>query len=735
MAKKLDTAGLPLESPAGFISEIMTSGVGRYGDDNKSIELDYEYEDEYLWDADLNRFSAEGKNHPPQLENMDFLTIIFFISRLILYLGGMFANKTHNLFNHGLKTIFGVLNFIPLEEKQSNIVGKYHKRRLIHKLESVSSLPTYVSQEESKLFLQELGVDNSKELNKFIIPSDCENRALVSLQLDHMKRPFVTLYIEGQPVSFLVDSGAALSILKYSDFLKIPNHDSFPRHQEKIEIRDHQKKVIPVLFGVMIPAVVGGRTLSLNLLVCRHSASNVLGMDTLVGRSLMFTHRGGDAFLIIGEIAASKKPTMKMGKRMGLIVLNNTVIPSETAVKIKVTPFIFPMRIEVPEGQFEVEYLHSLEGLEGQTKSVKLNDEGNTWVTIKNTGIIDREISAEEVVAWIYMPREHLNPPPPEEESPESPKAITEKLKDQPLSLENIFSPAEEKISSDETHVVHPNLQKIQDISCFCKLNEDYLMIKGNKFGDTYVPYLCFGGFTRIPTEPGSFSQFSQVGKKIVLVYPKDFSTYEKAVDKYKREHTVAMITNGESRDNLDKMKGISLYHLTGECKDHPFPTHLTPQYISFVLTETKGGIHKYLIQELQTETKLFIFECWIQALWDTDGKQLHFIAHLPSVRATHSGFLENLFGALVAPYYKSLRILEPFVDMANQSYAGAMYLQALGKIANFYGVSVQSRSPQMEAAQIKVNTFIPKCTCMSCLSSRDKATFQMKRVNSENFH
>ncbi len=753
----------------------MSSGIGIYQDDYDSSIVTEIDKDESKMDV-LSRVSSPNVEETIQLENMHFLTVSVFIARLVL----MMLKRGLVLLKDGLKTVLKSVSSTDIllspDEKQTKMVAMMHRNKLLSKLSSVSKLPTYYAQDEEEMYLQELGYDTSEEQDRFMLPSDCHQKIFVPLQLDIMKRPHVTLHVHDEPITFLVDSGAAMSVLRHTDFLKIPNHDSLPRGKERVEIRDHQQRIIPVMFTILVPATVGGKVVTLNLLVCKRSASNVLGMDTIVGRSLIFTHRGSEAFLIVGELGATQRPIMKIRKRMGLFVLKNTIIPAESTRKIEVSPFVFPMRVDIDHGNFRIEYAETLDGIEGLSKRIKLDDDGNAIVRLKNTTIIDRELSAEEVIGWAFLEdkensknksvtfEEGTPSKIKEEKSSKTEVMGSSKIEDARSSKSSNRGQTAEDITLDLKVIPNelPSIETLETadstkfttcnskendvlsrsqvskslkpfipkkVSCFCALTESNLILRGNCMGDTNIPFLTYGGFRRERSGENSCQVYHKDKRKVSVIYSNKEAELEEKLKKIPQDEPSALIVNRDSYLSPN----IPSYIVVGKCPDHPFPYHVSPTYLSLVTTETKNEIHQEMIQELNQQVRFLLFDTWVQGFWSEKGNQVHFILHVPSVRATHKGWLENFISALVKPFEHSLRIIEVYNSNHGQGYASMIFNNAVGNLSRFFSLTLQSRSPHLERLTYPINTQIHECNCGSCLQKRDHEIFQRQNVHNSN--
>ncbi len=293
--------------------------------------------------------------------------------------------------------------FVPptLATVQQRYVNEVHAASLARKWAATDTLPSYVSQLNLLHVLRSIGHTGIKESDGILrTPEECATTSLVRLQLDAHGRPFVRAEVEGVDTSFLVDTGASVSVLTFDSYNSLPNKSSLPRIQHVPAVYDHQHNKLNANFGVLCHVILDGKTIIIPFIVSHHSSSNILGTDTLVGRCLSLAHHGTEAFLIVGEIPVHERPKVKLADRSALYVVHDAIVPGEGYKRITVTPFVFPAKTDIPSHYFSITYVDTLDGVDGLTTHAKLDEHGCMTLRVRNRSIIDWDIPKCSILAF-----------------------------------------------------------------------------------------------------------------------------------------------------------------------------------------------------------------------------------------------------------------------------------------------------------------------------------------------
>ncbi len=539
--------------------------------------------------------------------------------------------------------------------------------------------------------------------------------------LDQRGRPHVQCILEGVPVTFLVDSGASASILSYKDFCKIKHRDSLVKSSATPKLYDHQNNVIKTLYNVMCEGSFEGKTVVMSLLVSTASPSNILGMDTLIGRSLVFTHRGTDAYLIIGECRADKRPVMKLPDKMALYVLEDTFIPPESVRSVTITPCVYPMHVEIPDTYLEVEYIPPSEGFEGRTKHVQLDNDGKAKLKICNRSLVDLALHANSVIGtgtflpdFVPLATKKVKFKKGRSEIPPDTSGDHTEKKDTVASIREVSDTAEKtEIEKKE--------EKTECVDCFCTLPQSTILIKGNKFADTHVPYISGGSYVRSPLTSGVLEKFKLGKKQIVIIFGNTKKDVMTALDNAPKGDDVVYLA---SKDDNQDVQGRKQVFLSGKCLEHPFEYDLRPSFVSFC--RTFQGKHLKLIHNFTERKVLDVLNIKVEMYYNKDNdKQLHYTIHVPDILVLKEQWLGNLVGALVKPFSSTVRILEPYLHPdETTSHRTTMFNGILQKMANLHGITIQGRMPHMENTYDANPDNIKNCTCTYCTQCRDHLTY-----------
>ena len=688
----------------------------------------------------------------PQLENVSIATVISYLLQLIWFLFLSSSKGIGKRATSALKWIFDHLVPKSLSQRQNSMLKIEHLNKLRQKWRHVSKLPAFAAQQESLELLQEIGHDSTEEHNNFLHPDQASVKTVVRLMLDQRNRPHIQCTLENVPVSFLVDTGASLSILSYDTYLKIPNHNSLPRTYETPKLYDHQRHEIKVMFGVMCRATFGDKTLLIPLLVSPASKSNVLGVDVLIGRSLVLTHRGTDAYLIVGECTAEKRPVMKLSDGMPMYILEDSVVPSESVRSITVTPCVYPMFVDIPESYLEITYISPSEGFEGRTKFIKLDDEGKAKLKVCNASLIDLVLLANQVIGTAKFAPDYSPPfakrlkhkpsktsistsgePETKLEGSASPPNLENDISFKQEKIEQVFvdqtSPSETPASASIKKELTQNHPVVEKVDCFCSIPQDTIVIRGNRYGDTNCPYLTAGSYTRTPLASGVIEKFKLGNKQICIIYGSTKKDIKTALDNVPQGNNVAIITN---KDCFDVDQNRRLVALTGNCKQHPFLYHLEPTFISF--NRTVRGKHTKMVHQLCDRIWFEVLNIKVEMYYGPLApKQVHYVLHIPDILMMKEDWIHNLVGALVKPFSTTVRILEPYLFPDSNNHQTTMFNGILQKVTKLHGITLQGRMPHMEKTYSASEDYIKNCACDYCVKARDQETYKdMKGIVEE---
>ncbi len=688
-------------------------------------DLNFEVDKSQEWFMDtMSRVLPPKENDEdlPQLVSTSPANILFYLGTIIWLLCISVANTWKTTTGKFCTWILKILLPKILNNSTTALVHDVHLNRVKHKWNVINKLPTYSAQNEGSHMLQEINHNGNEETEGFLHPEDAPVKTLVKLLLDQRGRPHVQCILEGVPVTFLVDSGASASILSYSDFCKIKHRDTLVKSHATPKLYDHQHREIKCKYNVMCQGSFEGKTILMSLLVSSASTSNVLGMDILVGRSLVFTHRGTDAYLIIGECKAEKRPVMKLPDRMALYVLEDTLVPSESVRTVMVTPCVYPMHVDIPDEYLEIDYIAPTEGFEGRTKHVKLDNEGKAKLKVCNRSLVDLALHANSVIGTgFFLP--DFNPLPAKRVKVKQAKSEkpTPEVKDgapQKAASVHAVSSTESQPLPTKTDV---DEKIVEQVNCFCSLPQSTIVLKGNKFGDTFCPYLGAGSYVRTALTSGASERFKLGKKQIIILFgntKKDFLT---AIDNLPKGNDVVYITGPNDKQNLPDMLQVTI---AGNCTEHPFDYSLKPSFISFC--RTYQGKHLKTIHPWTHKKVLDILNIRVEMYFDpTSDKQLHYVLHIPDILTLKEQWLCNLVAALVQPFCDTVRILEPYLfPDEGTNHRSTMFHGILQKVATLHGITLQGRMPNMEKTYDTSPDNIKNCTCEYCTKCRDKLTY-----------
>ncbi len=383
-------------------SETMVPGIGIYQHNSSHGEDDYEViEPSSICESSLQRVNLPQQQKMPSLDTQTFNSIIQSLFWLI-YVGlGIAYKYVVWTFRDKLTAMWRWIVPPTLEDIQNAYVVAAQRDNLKRKWSSISELPSYVCQLEMLPLLQEIGHQSEREMqSKCRPPEACPAKTLVRLRLDNYGRPFMLANVEEIPTSFLIDTGASLSILSRQSFDALPNRDSLPRIRDIPKVFDHQMKQLDIPFGVVCNVTIDGKTLILPFLVSNLSSSNVIGTDALIGRCIHLTHSGTDAYLVLAEAPAGERPKVQLNGKIALYVSKDVVIPGESHRRIPVTPFIYPAQTAIRTDYMLLNYVDTLEGLEGLTTSARLDKDGYMNLRVRNRSILDFEIPKCSILAF-----------------------------------------------------------------------------------------------------------------------------------------------------------------------------------------------------------------------------------------------------------------------------------------------------------------------------------------------
>ncbi len=770
-----------------MINEIYTPGIGMYRQDqrdNYSVIDPDEYETESLqsedwWHENMQRITLPGQARVlPELEEESPSAIIFFMLKLfwLLFL------SSYESFWKKIKGVFEFLaeHILPESQalKRDKWLQKEHIQSIRRKWKTVDPLPTFGAQDHSLAMLQEIGHDTSEDKEGYLQPDEAGVKTMVKLMLDRRNRPHVTCVLEDcVPATFLVDSGACLSILSYDTYLKIPNHESLPKTYTTPPLYDHQQNRIPVKFGIKCRANFNDKTLVLSLLVSPGNNSNILGMNVLMGRSLVFTITGSDAYLLIGETRMDKnKLVMTLPNDMPMYILEDYVIPSESIRTITVTPCVFPMYVDIPDQYIRLTYIDPIEGFQGKTTHAKLDEQGRAKLRVQNSTLIDLHLPANQVIATgrfdpDYMPLRRVkqkkvdqgkakDKPETKPLTEESSKQLKEedkaknikeatldsngKVPDPPGEV-NVENGAENLTSNSATENNSKDLGQIETVEvdphgkeepsktisqtregadtepCFCKLSESNVVIRGNKFGDTNCPFLNSNLYSRSLLISGKSEIMKKGNKNILVLFSLTKRDFQSAVTDFAKNCPTAFISNNDELLDCENVRNVQL---TGDCPSHRFPYHLRPTFISF--SKTFQERHLKILHDFRESCSFDVLNVKVQAFWDDNiPTQLHFIVHIPEILTMKEHWIHNVIACLVKPFAQSVRILEPYLLGDDRNWRNMLFFGVLDKVAKLHKIILQGRDPSKEKFYELSPYSIHGCSCQYCSKEHQRKMYE----------
>ena len=664
----------------------------------------------------------------PQLEGSNMGSIIWYFLTLAWFLVTTSLKNLQGMAGAFFTWVADHLIPQTMAARQSSFLRDEHLDMLRKKWRRIAALPTYAAQEGSLNLLQELKHDSSLETEGFLNPESAPVKTVVRLMLDQRNRPHVQCTVEGVPCTFLVDSGAALSVLSLESFLTIPGHDQLIKSYDTPKLYDHQSNEIKIKFCVLCRTVFSDKTILIPFLVSPSSKSNVIGCNVLLGKSIIFTHRGTDAYLIIGECKAEQRPVMKLPDNMPMYILEDVIVPAESVKTITVTPCVYPMYVDIPDENLELHYISPNEGFEGRTKMVKLNEEGRAKIKVCNRSLVDLALHANTVIATGTFMHD-FKPLPAKKMKKAKTEVVKGGGKSPPNKAASIHEvdfadtvkgsslPPEIPIQAEKELVFD---KKIQQVPCFCSLPQDYIVIRGNQWGDTAVPYMTAGSFTRVKMSSGC-SETLKIGKKqVYIIYGSTKKDFNACLETCPSGENVAYITNN---DDADLKQDRKLVEIIGGCSEHPFLYQAKPTFISFC--QTTKGKHVQMLQPLNNKMQFEILNIKIELYFDeAHPKQLHFVLHIPDILTMKECWILNLIGAVVQPYSRTVRILEPYLFPDISGHRSTMFNSNLQKIAKILGITLQGRLPHLEKTFAASEAPIKTCTCDYCTKCRDRETY-----------
>ncbi len=701
----------------------MVPGIGMYRQDQRDNSIadpnEYNHEtqsaDEW-WNDNMSRITLPQKESKiPKLTGTTMVEIVWYICRLIGLLANISYNNVWEKILGGIEMTASLLLPKSSKHKYDQILQQEHLHRIKERWKSLDPLPTFGAQAETINMLQAICHDSSLEEDHFLSPEDTSTKTVVKLLMDKRNRPHVQCTIEESvPALFLVDSGAALSILSYDTYCKIPHRDSLPRTYDVPTIFDHQHNKIPVKFCVTVRVLFGDKTLLLPLLVSPASKSNVIGMDSLVGRSIVFSVRGAEAVIIIGESLTEKKTiVMQIPDNSPLYVLEDTIVPAESIRTVHVSPCIFPMQVDIPDTFMRLTYMSPMEGFEGRTTHIQLDDEGKAKIRICNRSLVDMFLTANQVIATGKYDEDYI------------PLPRTKKLKRTKLTSDQkpeLIQPSPEIEGIAEVAGIDQGeaKSKVEEEDCFCKIPEDTLIIRCNRFGDCNIPYFNVGGYDRSPLTSGKLEKIKRGKKEVILVYATTQKDYNTALDQCSEGAGVAYISN---KDETKIDKNFRFIKIIGKCDLHPFPYDHRPKFISFC--RTLGDNHLNMVHDLSTVTTFEVLNIKVEMYTDKMvPDQVHYILHVPDILVLRQPWIHTLVGSLVKPFTDTVRILEPYLVGEDKNLRNMMFYSILDKVAKLHHIIIQGRDPKMETTFRVKNMEVKGCTCDACVKHRENRTY-----------
>lgn len=721
------------------MEEIYSEGVGMYRDDEREFETTVD-PDEFDQQSQMSQdwFSEnmtrvimpKTEVEIPQLESSNIGTIIWYFFTLAWYLVVTSLKNLKGLTGTIINWIVEHVGPQTWTHVQNSFLRDEHIERLRKKWRKIGALPTYSANEGSLNILQELKHDPSLETEGFLRPEDAPVKTIVRLLLDQRNRPHVQCMVEGVPCTFLVDSGAALSVMSYESFLTLPGHDQLIKSYDTPKLYDHQSNEIKIKFCALCRVVFSDKTILIPFLVSGASRSNVIGCNVLMGKSIIFTHRGTDAYLIIGECKAEQRPVMKLPETFPLYIIEDTLVPAESVKTILVTPCAYPMYIDIPDENVELRYISPNEGFEGRTKLIKLNDQGKAKIKVCNRSLVDLALHANTVIATGSFASDYIPLPPKRIRKAKSNIEI-KRADDQPTkahTIQEVHAPentllrgtTEENINSAEPEPSKDIAKNIQEIPCFCSLPQENIIIKGNQYGDTAIPYITAGSYTRVKLTSGICENIKIGNKKISIIFGNTKKDLNTCLENCLTGQNVAYITNN---DEIETSQDRHFVKIVGGCKEHPFLYQASPTFISFC--QTTKGKHLQMLQNLSKRIQFEILNIKVELYYDDQHpKQLHFVLHIPDILTLKENWILNLVGAIVSPYSNSVRILEPYLFPDTTSHRTTMFNNILQRVARLLGITLQGRLPHLEKVFATSETPLKNCTCEYCVSARDKQVY-----------
>ena len=369
----------------------------------------------------------------------------------------------------------------------------------------------------------------------------------------------------------------------------------------------------------------------------------------------------------------------------------------------------------------------------------KINDCGYIEIKIRNASIIDRELPKCSILATgtyvkNYTPlsrgKTKKNGAGKSlstlgDKSTPTDKSVVGSDKDTSNNKTPTSGEINEVQSSNTTNEEIPTKTEISTVPCFCAMDEKVIILRGNKFGDTVIPYASYVGYNRSELSDGKAFKFKRGTKTIVILYGPSEKEIKNVLEICPKGTDVAYITNHDKTLMPNNVKRV---HISGECDQHPFPYHLEPQYVSFALTDNKTNSHHKMIHNLKERIVIKLANMVAELYWDpNDHKQAHFVLHIPDIMIMQNAMLHNYVASLLMPFASSVRILEPYTGANN--YKQQCVLTLLGKLAKLHNVTIQARSPAWESKTYKTNPHaIKHCPCDYCIGRRDREIYVTKK-------
>ena len=235
------------------------------------------------------------------------------------------------------------------------------------------------------------------------------------------------------------------------------------------------------------------------------------------------------------------------------------------------------------------------------------------------------------------------------------------------------------------------------------------------------MPYFANGGYSRSPVPAGKIEQFKKHGKIVCLVYENSERKLDAALDRCPKEDVVILM-NGK-----DKFKVNDHYrfvHITGECKDHPFAYDAKPEFISFC--RSLDGLHRNMVHDLKEVRVIEVMAVKVEMYsGGKDNNRIHYIVHVPDILVLREPWLEGLMAALIKPFEKSIRMLEPYIVGRDENLRNTLFYRVMTTMGKQFIRGVTAWDLRLQSGTYEsANAHVKGCGCEACVKYREHHTF-----------